>query len=182
MPCEPDHTCIGQYHHPNTSRSTVALPFCHARLTGSRPLDPAYPRELRTIGDHIRKRRLDLGLLQREAAEDIGVTQWTLRNWELGWSTPAIRCLPEIIRFLGYSPLPQPSSLSDQLLTHRKLRGISRQRLAQELGIDPGTLWRWESGKVIRAPSFVTRLRGSLPAPPARSDEGALPSSARSRT
>ena len=85
-------------------RPTPALPFCRARLAAPRPSDPAYPVELRTIGDHIRARRLGRGLLQRQAAEEIGVVVESIRNWELGWRAPAIRHLPGIIRFLGYSP------------------------------------------------------------------------------
>jgi DNA-binding XRE family transcriptional regulator len=52
----------------------------------SRPvkLPPGYPVELRSIGDHIRKRRLDLGLLQIEVAAQIGVTENTVLNWEHG--------------------------------------------------------------------------------------------------
>src|SRR5438093_11371159 len=37
-----------------------ALPFCRLRLKAKRT-DPRYPRELRTLGDHIRKRRIELG-------------------------------------------------------------------------------------------------------------------------
>ena len=36
-----------------------ALPFCHVRLSGPKPLPKAYPKHLKTLGDHIRKRRLD---------------------------------------------------------------------------------------------------------------------------
>ena len=92
-------------------------------------MDPAYPQELRSIGDHIRARRLDLGLHQREVAIQMGVCPETIRNWELGWRQPAIRSLPAIVRFLGYSPLPQGKSLGEQIMAYRKLRGISRERL-----------------------------------------------------
>lgn len=113
---------------------------------------------METIGDHIRKRRLDLGLLQKEVAERLGVTKWTIRNWELGWSAPAIRCIPEIVRFLGYSPLPTPELLAERLLCFRRLRGISREKLARSLGIDPATLWRWESGRAVPSPKLEPRL------------------------
>ena len=62
-------------------RDIPALPFCHARLKGPPPLPPAYPQVLLTIGDHLRKRRLDLGLLQRKLAA--GVNESTVTNWEL---------------------------------------------------------------------------------------------------
>jgi hypothetical protein len=46
----------------------VALPFCHVQLTARKQLLPAYPHELRTLGDHLRKPRIDLGLLQSNVA------------------------------------------------------------------------------------------------------------------
>jgi hypothetical protein len=36
---------------------------------------PGYPTNPVTVGDHIRKRRMDHNLLQREVAEIIGVTE-----------------------------------------------------------------------------------------------------------
>ncbi len=44
-----------------------ALPFCHAELRASKPKSFRYPTRLNTLGDHIRSRRLDLGLFQSEA-------------------------------------------------------------------------------------------------------------------
>jgi len=47
---------------------------------GKQPL-PGYPTNPVTIGDHIRKRRMDLGLLQREFREIIGITESSVWNW-----------------------------------------------------------------------------------------------------
>ena len=57
---------------------TPALPFCHVTLRARKPRDPAFLRELGALGDHVRARRLTLGLLQREAARQIGVGLSTL--------------------------------------------------------------------------------------------------------
>ena len=48
------------------------------RLRGQKPKPGGYPRELAIVGDHIRTRRMDLGLLQREVAAEIGVHVQTL--------------------------------------------------------------------------------------------------------
>ena len=54
---------------------TVALPFCKIELKAPKPLYPiGYPQILKTLGDHIRKKRLDLGLLQRDVAKMIDTT------------------------------------------------------------------------------------------------------------
>jgi transcriptional regulator with XRE-family HTH domain len=93
---------------------------------------------------------LDLGLQQKEVAGQLGVDEATVTNWEHGRTAPAIRFDPVFIRFLGHDPLPAPSSVGEQLRRHRQRRGLSRKGLARQLGVDEGTLARWERG--IRAP------------------------------
>lgn len=65
---------------------------------------PAYPTEPRTIGEHLKRRRLDLGLTQREAADALSANVATLYTWEKNRKEPDRRHLPGIIRFLGYDP------------------------------------------------------------------------------
>jgi len=78
------------------------LPFCHFTLKGCKPLPEAYPTQLETLGDHLRKRRLDLGLLQRQVAEELGIRKGTVYNWESNHRSPQLRFMPRIIEFLGY--------------------------------------------------------------------------------
>ena|SRR5215831_1555163 len=63
-----------------------------------------------TLGDHIRKRRLELGLFQRQVAEKIGVDMMTIWNWECNESSPQIQFFPAIIKFLDYNLFPLPDS------------------------------------------------------------------------
>jgi len=56
----------------------VALPFCHFEIKAKKPISNAYPEVLLTLGDHIRKKRLDLKLLQREAATIMSVDEMTV--------------------------------------------------------------------------------------------------------
>ena len=60
------------------------------------------PVEPRTIGDHIRKRRLALKMLQKDIAEQIGVRVESICNWEGNLSTPEFSHMPALIKFLGY--------------------------------------------------------------------------------
>jgi transcriptional regulator with XRE-family HTH domain len=103
-----------------------------------------YPTELRTIGDHIRKRRLDLGLLQREVALLVGVDKTTVFNWEAGIATPNLRAISGVLRFLGYDPTETGSTLGERLRAARKRLGLSHADLAGKLDVDPSTILDWE--------------------------------------
>ena len=137
----------------------VALPSCHIQLTGRKPLPPAYPRQLNTLGDHVRKRRLDLGLLQREAADKLGVDAMTICNWEINRTSPQLRLIPRIITFLGYVPYDtQPETLGKRIIAYRRLMGLSQKELAGRLRVDPSTLGRWEGEKGCPSDKHRERL------------------------
>jgi DNA-binding transcriptional regulator YiaG len=62
-----------------------------------------------TLGEKIKKHRLELGLFQRDAAAKIGVSSATLSNWERGVISPERRMQKRIWEFLNYAPvLPPP--------------------------------------------------------------------------
>ncbi|MBI2998946.1 MAG: helix-turn-helix transcriptional regulator [Deltaproteobacteria bacterium] len=52
----------------------------------------------------MRRRRLELGLWQREVAEKIGVNPTTIYRWERNETRPPGRSMSRIIEFLGYVP------------------------------------------------------------------------------
>ncbi|HKZ19449.1 MAG TPA: helix-turn-helix transcriptional regulator [Acidimicrobiia bacterium] len=120
----------------------------------------AYPRELLTLGDHLRKRRLDLGLLQKDVAARLGVTKDTVRNWERNRTEPVARLVPRIVRFLGYLPRRAPESFTDRFALYRRSKGLTQRQLAARLGIDPTTVGRWESGRGL--PSDRLKRRAEL--------------------
>jgi transcriptional regulator with XRE-family HTH domain len=59
---------------------------------------------LTTLGDHLRKARLDRGLRQDEVARELGVGYQTVSNWERNYSRVGPRLLPKVVAFLGYDP------------------------------------------------------------------------------
>jgi DNA-binding XRE family transcriptional regulator len=75
--------------------------MCHLKLGASKPRSCAYPKELKTLGDRIKKRRIDLGLLQRVVGQRIGVSALTITNWEKNHTSPNLKFMPEVIAFLG---------------------------------------------------------------------------------
>lgn len=47
---------------------------------------------------------MDLGRLQSDVADELGVFVGTVGSWERGTTTPPSRYLPGIVSFLGYDP------------------------------------------------------------------------------
>ena len=116
------------------------------------------------MGDHLRKRRLDLGLLQREVADRLGVDPSTVTNWELNRTSPALRLLPRLFQFLGYMPCPAGQSWADRLRNSRRSLGLSQERLAGVLGVDESTVARWERGSRRPGAVLLERLEAILTA------------------
>jgi transcriptional regulator with XRE-family HTH domain len=125
----------------------VALPFCHFELRTARVKLAKYPKQINSLGDHIRARRFDLKLHQKQVAEEIGVHETTITGWEGNTTVPEVRYMPAIIQFLGYNPLPLANSLPERLVEARKRFGLSQRKMAGKLGVDPATLMGWEAGR-----------------------------------
>jgi transcriptional regulator with XRE-family HTH domain len=87
---------------------------------------------------------MDLGLDQKEVAQIIGVSVFSIIHWENGQHAPEIGFIPTIIRFLGYDPDPEPTSLGERMLAARRRLGITQRQLARRLAVDPTSVMRWE--------------------------------------
>ena len=130
---------------PHLQTRVAFLPF------GPKLLKSLKPRPWvllpRTLGEHLRKRRLESGLLQRDLRVRFKLEKETYANWEKDRHSPAMKHWPAIIEFLGYDPASEPKTIGERLLAYRRRHGLSRVVLAQYLSIDETTLWRWEVGQ-----------------------------------
>jgi len=137
----------------------VASPFCHIHLLAQKPqkwqsLDPP-----RTISDHIRKRRLQLGWGAIQLAHTLHVSTETIYNWEKGRTYPEIRFMPRIVEFLGYTPpLFNRETIGKKIVAYRQVRGVTQKELAHILKVDPATLGRWERNESLPRGKFKLRL------------------------
>ena len=115
------------------------------------------------MGEHLLRRRLDLGLRQRDVARALGVTEASVCHWEKGRTVPALRFVPRIVSFLGYAPDDSPpQGLGQRIVTKRRLMGLSQKALARRLRIDPTTLARWERGEGRPSRKLVGRIHAFL--------------------
>lgn len=138
------------------------MPFCHARLSGLRLTSCVHPKSLNTLGDYLRERRLDLGLLQKDVAVRIGLDQSTVRNCESDATTAIRQYWQPIIQFPGYEPFAAARTLAEELILRRKVLGLSEKNLAKYLRVDPSTLGRWERGERQLAGKDFDRVRAVI--------------------
>jgi transcriptional regulator with XRE-family HTH domain len=116
------------------------VPFCHQTpltLKALRPKD--YSEDPPTIGQHLKKRRRELGLLQRGASERMGVSAETVANWENGKTEPVAAQFRPVVAFLGYDPTRAPTTLAGRLEAKRRVLGVTFAQVARYLEWDPGT-------------------------------------------
>jgi len=99
------------------------------------------------VADHLRKRRLDLGLTRKAAGAQLGVGPWTYTRWESGTMDIQVRYFPAIIGFLRYNPLPEPASFGEVVSRERKGKGLRRIALAQRIGVTEGAIQRLEEDR-----------------------------------
>ena len=122
----------------------------YVRIRRKSLIQKAWDFEPKTLGEHIRRRRLMLSITQEEAAQRLGVNAWTVHTWETGQRKPEIRFIPALIRFLGYDPEPvDTGSLAGRLVAKRRELGLSQREAARSIQIDPGTWAGWELGARI---------------------------------
>jgi DNA-binding transcriptional regulator YiaG len=74
------------WHRPDAQSRVAFLLLIRLRLKALKPT--GIPKDPQTLGEHIKKRRLELGLTQGEASAQIGVSPWNILNWETGHCDP----------------------------------------------------------------------------------------------
>lgn len=136
---------------PDSQRNFIpALAFCDFEISANREQSKHYPKELITIGNHIRKRRIDLKFKQEDVARIIEVTEECITNWENDKATPMIRYMPKITEFLGYSLFEgETETLGGKIKCYRYANGLSYKNFGKMLGVDATTVSAWEDNRSL---------------------------------
>ncbi len=122
------------------------------------PPPRGYPQELKTLGDHVKKVRLDRGLVQDQVARELGVSGGTVQNWETNHTRVATRSMPQVVAFLGYDPCESESDhLGERIRALRERQGLSQVALAAKLGLNASTVVAWERDRVHKRFAKVRR-------------------------
>jgi DNA-binding XRE family transcriptional regulator len=108
-----------------------------------------YPERPETLGGHLLRARSLKGLKQVEAAEEVGVNEFTYLLWENDRTEPNTRYWPALIHLIGYDPNPAPTCWNEELTAKRRALGLTVKKAAHLAGVDEGTFSRWERGLSI---------------------------------
>ena len=127
------------------------------RIKAAKPASDAEPAERCNVGAHLRAERRNRDLYQRDVAMALRVKLPTYQAWE-GGAEPTVRFWPAIVEWLGFYPEPDPFTFAERLVAYRRSQGLTQTTLAKQLGVDPGSVRRWEQGGKVRK----TRDRESL--------------------
>ncbi|ASU36342.1 hypothetical protein MuYL_4457 [Mucilaginibacter xinganensis] len=127
-------------HHCMVVRSI--LPY---RKVVRKPPRVLFPKSLDTLGDHVRTARLQRGLLQRDVAKIVNVSEDSVTYWENGRAIPQIQHYPLIIAFLGYYPFThETDSIAGKLKQLRFCLGYSYEQCGEVFVVNASTIRAWE--------------------------------------
>lgn len=131
------------------------MPFSTTNTNVCKPIENKLLENPVTIGDKLKNRRLELGILQKDVAKLIGICEDSITNWENNRSEPYVKHYPKIIQFLGYVPFEvDDTTLGGKIRLYRYLNGLSQEGLAIQLGINESTVFQYEKNKHM--PSIKT--------------------------
>jgi DNA-binding XRE family transcriptional regulator len=103
-----------------------------------------------TLGEHLKQHRTKQKLLQREVAHILCVTKECYFLWEHDRNMPLSVHFPKILEWLGYDPLPKPTTDGERLKRKRLLGGISQKQAAKLAGVDHQTITLCEGNMWVK--------------------------------
>ena len=138
------------------------LPFSHATYESLKASVDEQLMSPNSLGEHIRKRRLELRLLQREVATIIGVSEDCITYWENGRSDPQVHFYPAIIAYLGYYPFLTSQKLPGRIKRYRYEHGLTQKQMGKRVGVNGSTVCDWENGSTEPKKDYLIRLNRCL--------------------
>ena len=121
------------------------MPFSELNTTIPLPDKRPFPKEVQTVGNHIKYARLSRNILIKDVCAFLKIDRETLRGWELGLFEPFVSHYPRIISFLGYNPCNfETDSLAGKIKAYRYEHGFSQMQLGELLQTKASVIWQWE--------------------------------------
>ena len=129
---------------------------------------------LKAFGQEIRNARVEVGLRQEDAAEELGVSTQTIRNWESGRSEPSEENKQKLAEkygvevgdfaafyeeFYSYRVTRERPVINAKLLRlARQDAGFTQAQAAEMVGVNRNTIVRYENGTSRPSPKTLRKL------------------------
>ena len=140
-----------------------SIPFHTIVRSVPLPKPDGYPKQLKTMGDHIRAWRLDNKLLQSDFAKWLGVCEDTIVGWEMRSINPTVQQMPGIIKLIGYLPIGIDTSIFGGRITmYGYKHGLTPKELGLLLSVDASTIRAWEKGENTPHKNRIRNIEESL--------------------
>lgn len=124
------------------------MPFSRLDARIDKPFGNQFIINPKTLGEHIRRKRVKSNLFQKDVANTIGVSEDSITYWENNRAAPQIQFYPKIIDFLGYIPFEIDSNTFEgKIQLYRYLNGLSHKEMGKLLSVNATTIGAWETGK-----------------------------------
>ena len=137
----------------------LAVPYSILNATVPLPDKRPFPKELQTVGNHIKQSRLSRNILIKDVIVSLKISRETLRGWELNLFEPHISHYPLIISFLGYIPCQfEISTLAGQIMRYRHIHGLTQKQFGSLLQTDVSVVWQWETNGRIPITKTQNRI------------------------
>lgn len=150
----------------------LAFPFSEWKNSIEIPSYTDIPTELRHIGDHIKKKRLETKTLIKDVAQQLNISLYTLTIWEQNIYTPSITQYPNIIKFLGYYPFSDDATLGGKIKRYRVIHGLTYKALGKLIGSCPAAIKNWETNVSVPKPEKVNQILQRLSMHPSKLQKG----------
>lgn len=154
-----EHRNIHDLDDYRSRKGIPALPFSTLKRTCPKIVGNKQFSDPKTLGDHMSKRRLELGLQQKEVAALLGVCEDSITGWENGRSEPHVHYYPKIIAFLGYYPFSDEPGIPGRIKKHRFTHGLTQKQFGKKVGVDGSTVSDWENRKTEIRGKYLKNLK-----------------------
>ena len=130
----------------------MTLPICSFSIKAKIPSLSRVAIEPRTLGDYLRKTRLERGIQQQVLAKELEANSVYLSKWELNHTPVHPKYLNDVITFLGF--IPKLKSTFDQLGTRTQIWRIENKTtlkvFAEMLNIPKEEILRLEQSRYCK--------------------------------
>ena len=105
-----------------------------------------YSLRPQSLGDLLRKARSDRKISIQKLSEILGTSVSSVENWENNRNKVSLKFKPRVFEFIGVCPYDASLAIGPRLRERREFFGLTSNKLAHVLGVDPNSVSAWERG------------------------------------